>query len=211
MPAQVSETFVLRSFPFKEGDLIVSFLTREQGKLRGVAKRARRPKSPFGAGLERLSHVRMAYYQRENAELVTLTSCELIDSTFAMQADYERSLALDFLTEVTEHLLPPHEANEKFFRLLLSVLEFIRSGGSFWAAITYFALWAVRLSGFLPDLRVTTDSAEVATEMFAQPVGGLTPREWSKTTCADLRRALIRAMEQHVERRFLTAPLLEAL
>jgi recombinational DNA repair protein (RecF pathway) len=37
-----------------------------------VAKRARRPKSPFGAGLERLSHVRVAYFQRETRELVNL-------------------------------------------------------------------------------------------------------------------------------------------
>ncbi len=63
MPARVSETFVLRTYPFREADLIVSFFTRDQGKMRGVARRARRPKSPFGSGLERLSHVRMAYYR----------------------------------------------------------------------------------------------------------------------------------------------------
>ena len=80
MPTQVSESFILRSYPFREGDLIISFFTREEGKLRGVARRARRPKSPFGAGLERLSHVRLAYFMRENAELANLSSCELIES-----------------------------------------------------------------------------------------------------------------------------------
>ena len=50
MPARVSETFVLRTYPFREADLIVSFFTRDQGKMRGVARRARRPKSPFGSG-----------------------------------------------------------------------------------------------------------------------------------------------------------------
>src|SRR5271169_5294065 len=65
MPARLSEAIVLQTYPFKESDLVVSFLTRDQGKLRGVAKRARRPKSNFGSGLERLSHVRMAYFQRE--------------------------------------------------------------------------------------------------------------------------------------------------
>jgi hypothetical protein len=49
MPAQVSETFVLRTYPFREADLIVSFFTRDQGKLRGVARRVRRP-SAFGSG-----------------------------------------------------------------------------------------------------------------------------------------------------------------
>jgi DNA repair protein RecO (recombination protein O) len=35
-------------------------------------------------------------------------------------------VALDFLTEVTEQVLPDHEPNEKFFRLLLAVVEEIR-------------------------------------------------------------------------------------
>jgi len=66
MPARVSEAFVLQTYPFREADLIVSFLTRDLGKLRGVARRARRPKSGFGSGLERLSRIRMSYFQREN-------------------------------------------------------------------------------------------------------------------------------------------------
>ena len=118
MPACVSEAFVLRTYPLKEADLVVSFFTRDQGKLRGVAKRARRPKSTFGAGLERLSHVRMAYFQRETRELVNLDSCELIHSQFDLVSDYWTSVALDYFAEVTEQLLPSAEPNEKFFRLL---------------------------------------------------------------------------------------------
>ena len=156
MPARVSDTFVLRTYPYKEADLIVSFFTRDQGKLRGAARRARRPKSPFGSGLERLSQVRMAYIQRENAELVTLTGCELIESQFSLQSDYTRGLALDFFTEVTEQLLPSHEPNEKFYRLLASVLEYLHNDGDVWAAVSYFSLWAVRLAGVLPEMRVRT-------------------------------------------------------
>jgi len=211
MPAQVSETFVLRTYPFREADLIVSFFTRDLGKLRGVARRARKPKSPFGSGLERLSHVRMAYFQRENAELANLMGCELIQSQFDLGSDYARGVALDFFTETADHLLPPHEPSEKFFRLMIAVLVFLRSGGDVWAGVLYFSLWSVRLVGILPDLRISQESADIAEEMLATPIGALTPREWTKSTAADLRRALVRTMEQHVERKFLTVPLLEAL
>ena len=210
MPAQVSETFVLRTYPFREADLIVSFFTRDQGKLRGVARRARRPKSAFGSGLERLSQVRMAYFLRENAELANLTSCELIDSQFGLQADYTCSLALDYFTEVTDQLMPPHEPNEKYFRLLKATLEFLRSGGSVWSAVDYFTIWSVRLAGVLPELRVSRETVEIVEEMFVKGLHDLTPRTWTKTTLSGLRRNLIRAMEQHVERKFLTVPLLEA-
>jgi DNA repair protein RecO (recombination protein O) len=179
--------------------------------LRGVGRRARRPKSPFGSGLERLSYVRMSYFQRENAELVSLTGCELIDSQFALQSDYARSVALDYFTEVAEQLLPAHEPNEKFFRLMIAVLAFLRSGGEVWPAVAYFSLWAVRLTGILPDLRLGRESGEIAREMIEQPLSNLAPRTWSKATASDLRRVLIRTMEQHVERKFLTVPLLESL
>jgi DNA repair protein RecO (recombination protein O) len=156
VPACVSEALVLRTYPLKEADLVVSFLTRDQGKLRGVARRARRPKSAFGAGLERLSHVRLAYFQRETRELVNLDSCELIHSQFGLASDYRASVALDFFAEVAEQLLPSAEPGEKFFRLLLAVLEHLKAGGggAVWPAVTYFSLWAVRLSGWLPELGV---------------------------------------------------------
>ena len=80
MPARMSESFILQTYPFREADLVVSFLTRDQGKLRGVARRARRPKSSFGSGLERLSHVTVSYDQKEHRELVSLNSCQLLHS-----------------------------------------------------------------------------------------------------------------------------------
>jgi DNA repair protein RecO (recombination protein O) len=156
MPARVSEAFVIQTYPLQESDLIVSFLARDLGKLRGVAKRARRPKSPFGAGLQRLTRVRLSYFQKENRELVNLDGCDLIQSQFALAGDYEISVALDFLAEISEQLLPPAEPNEKFFRLLAAALDHLHSNqpGAAWLAITYFALWALRLSGFLPELHV---------------------------------------------------------
>jgi len=167
VPARVSEALVLRTYPLKEADLVVSFLTRDQGKLRGVAKRARRPKSPFGAGLERLSYVRMSYFQRETRELVTLDSCELIRSQFDLVSDYRAGVALDYFAEVSEQMLPAAEPNEKFFRLLLAVLDYLRPGGDTeaagraWRAVTYFSLWALRLSGWLPELHVCLECGSV--------------------------------------------------
>jgi DNA repair protein RecO (recombination protein O) len=212
VPARVSEALVLRTFPLKESDLIVSFLARDQGKLRGVAKRARRPKSPFGSGLERLSQVKMFYFQRETRELVNLDSCELIHSQFTLAPDYAAGVALDVMAEVSEQLLPPAEPSERFFRLLVAALDFLRARGAegVWQDTNYFLLWAVRLSGILPELRVAAESMEIAEEMLYTPVGRLTPRTWTRETAADLRRLLVRAIEEHIERRLVTVPLLEA-
>ena len=213
MPARISEAFTLRTYPYKEADLIVSFFTRDQGKMRGIARRAKRLKSNFGSGLERLSQVNLHYYQREGMELVKLDSCELIQSQFGLANNYPAGVALDFFAEVTEQLLPAAEPNEKFFRLLIAVLEYLRARPEegLWAAVTYFSLWAVRLSGFLENPRVTAESRSIAEEMLRTPVGKLSERQWTRETALDLRRSLVRSMEGHMERKLYTASVLETL
>ncbi len=218
MPARVSETYVLRTYPFRESDLIVNFFTRDQGKLRGVAYRARKPKSSFGSGLERLSLVNLSYSQKETRELVNLNGCDLLQSQFDLLNDFDASVALDYVAEVSDHLLPPHEPNERFFRLLTAILDFMheRSPGAIWAAVTYFSLWATRLSGFLPDLasedrQMSPASRELASIMLRSHIAELPTCSWTKDTALDLRRFLVRQMEEHVERRFHTPPMLEAL
>ena len=100
--------------------------------------------------------MRFSYYQRETRELVNLDSCDLIRSQFNLLSDYTAGVALDFMAEVCEHLLPPEEANDKFFRLLAAVLDCFQQSrdrqGAVWCGTTYFSFWAVRLSGWLPAL-----------------------------------------------------------
>ncbi len=219
MAARVSETYVLRTYPFRESDLIVSFFTRDQGKLRGVARRARRPKSSFGSGLERLSLVNLSYSQKETRELVNLNSCDLLQSQFDLLKDFDASVALDYVAEICEHMLPPHEPNERFFRLITTVLSYMHehAPGAIWAAITYFSLWATRLSGFLPDLAshpdrsLSSSSRNLAGEMLRMHIAEVPAQAWNRDTALDLRRFLIRQMEEHAERRFNTPLLLEGL
>jgi DNA repair protein RecO (recombination protein O) len=195
MPARVSEAFVLQTWPFKEGDLIVSFLTRDSGKLRGVARRARRPKSGFGSGLERLSHIKMSYFQRENRELVNIDSCDLLHSQFGMLNDFASACALDFVAEVSEQLLPAAETNEKYFRLVTAILEHLRSAGpsAVWKAVTYFSVWAVRLAGMLPELHVCLGCGtylENEPGDAEHPERAFFSRQRTGLYCHDCRRAL---------------------
>ena len=87
----------------------------------------------------------------------------------------------------------------------------VRDQGRAWSTVTYFTVWTVRLLGLWPEARVSDETVEIVHEMFERPITALAPRAWSKNTAGDLRRVLIRTMEQHAERRFLTVSLLEAL
>ena len=88
MPLRESEAVVLRSYPLGEADRLVSLLSRSMGRIRGVARGARRPKSRFGSTLETLSHIQVWFYERETRELVRINQCELLESFLDVQKDY---------------------------------------------------------------------------------------------------------------------------
>jgi DNA repair protein RecO (recombination protein O) len=151
MPLKESEAIVLRSFPLGEGDRLVSFLSRSEGRLKGVARGAQRLKSQFGSTLEPLSHIRIWFYERETRELVRINQCELLESFFAAQSDYTTSLALALVSEIVETVLPEREATDSVFRLTLLVSRALAQAAGIWLPLTYFALWATRFAGWLPS------------------------------------------------------------
>ena len=152
MPVRETEAIILRTYPLREADKIVSFFSRGGGRTRGVARNARRSVKRFGAALERLSHVRVRYFEQEARDLVRLESCELLQSFFETQSDYGAGVAFSYVAEVCEQLLPEREANDAFFRLVLLVMKEIGRTGAIWRPLTYFDLWAVNLAGFRPPL-----------------------------------------------------------
>ena len=109
MPVHESEAIILQSYPLGEADRIVSFFSRGAGRLRGVAKGARRTKSRFGSTLERLSHIRIWYYERETRDLVRINQSELIESFMVAHADYDTSVAFSLFSEISEMVLPERE------------------------------------------------------------------------------------------------------
>jgi DNA repair protein RecO (recombination protein O) len=152
MPVYESEAIVLQSYPLGEADRLVSFFSRTMGRMRGVAAGARKSKSRFGSTLERLSHIRIWYYERENRELVRINQCDMIESFMDAFRDYDASVALSLFSEITEAVLPDREAADANFRLLLLAAQTVKRTGRSELPLAYFALWTVKLGGWLPSL-----------------------------------------------------------
>src|SRR5665213_4024491 len=145
-----SEAIVLRAWPFQEADLLVSLFTREQGRIKGVARHAMRSRRRFGGALEPMTHVRATYAERPRQELVRLDAFEIISSPLTRPIDYARTAALQLVAEVLEEALPEQAPEDTVFRLALAVLEEIQVGRVS-LPVTYFALWMNRLMGWMPE------------------------------------------------------------
>ena len=141
----------MRTWPVHEADQIVSLFTRDYGKIRGVAKAAARSRRRFGGALEPMTHVRASYAEKPRQDLVRLDSFDIVTSPLSQPVDYPRAAALAFFAEVLEATLPDHDPQDDIFRLLVAVLAYTRTK-SVWMPVTYFALWTIKLLGWLPDL-----------------------------------------------------------
>lgn len=244
MPKQ-SEALILRTYPFHEADLLVTLFTRAEGKVRGVAKSAKRSKRRFGGALEPLTHVVAHWEEREKQDLARLDSCDVIASPLATEVTYPRVVALSYVAEVIDQLLPDHEPSDDIFRLALSVIRRLQ-GDSLWMPLTYFDLWMVRLIGLLPDLshctacgatlngsrayfhaladgllcardkrlastEISVDSRTLAAEMFRAPLESFDGPPWPRQRAADLRKFLAQRIQRHIEKKLVTATMLEKL
>jgi DNA repair protein RecO (recombination protein O) len=243
MASRESEAIVLRTYPMREADLLVTLFTRVEGKVRGVARSAKKSKRRFGGALEPMTYVRAFYDVRERQELVRLDACEVLASPMATEVSYARSVGLAHLAEVLDELLPDREANDAIFRLTLSVLQ-VLTGDEIWMPVTYFELWMTRLVGLLPELtecgacgknlngsraffhaladglmciddkrlassELLIESRMLAAQMFRSPVEGFVGMPWPKAQGADLRKFLIQILQRHLEKKIVTAGMLE--
>ena len=171
MPTRESEALILRSYPYQEAGLIVVFMTRDRGKLRGVARGVRGLKSTYGASLERLSHSHMHYEQKDSQELVKIKHAELLGSSRLFKSDYTTTVILDAIADTADRLLIDEDPNEGYFRLMLHILDEIQAcidkklptdqiEEIAKRVMLYFLMWSMRINGWLPPLDCCIESGQ---------------------------------------------------
>ncbi len=245
MALKESEAIVLRTYPLRESDLLVTLFTRLEGKVKGVARAAKKSKRRFGGALEPMTYVRAVYDERERQELVRLDACEVIESPMTGEVTYARATALAHVAELLDQLMPDREASDAVFRLTLAVLAEL-SGRALWMPVTYFELWMTRLMGFLPEFsecavcgraltgtraywhaladglvcaddkriassEMSPESRVIAAQMLRSRASEFAGIEWPKVLGADLRKFLVQVLERHIEKKLVTAGMLEKI
>jgi DNA repair protein RecO (recombination protein O) len=226
------EAIVLRTWPFHEADLLVSLFTRDQGKVKGVARHALKSRRRFGGALEH-------YTERPKQDLVRLDQFEILWSPLTAPIETLRLAALQLVTEVLEEAMPDQAHDDNIYRLAVTVLTSLRSE-SVYLPTLYFCLWMNRLMGWMPELghcaacgldlrnqavywsptadgvtchddrrpgsrALTAASVAESHRIFRTPLADLLTEPWPPTRSADLRAFAIATLERHLERRLRSA------
>lgn len=149
MPLYSAEALILRTYKLKETDQIVVFLTRDRGKKRGVARGARNSRKRFGAALQPLTEVRVAYVEHEGRELVALNYADIVRSPMSLPPDAIAHVS--YVAELLDEWAQDADADERLFRLGTSVLDALGAGAPVEPLLRYFECWLLRLQGLYPE------------------------------------------------------------
>jgi len=145
------EAFVLETHALGEADLIVTLFSEQHGKVRAVARAARRSRRRFGGKLQPLTRLRASWTGHAGRDLQRLEGAELLRSFAEMQADPLRQAACAVLAELTQAFAHEGQADADLFRLVAAVLEALEGGGGPAPLLRYFEYWTLRVHGLLPD------------------------------------------------------------
>ncbi|MEZ5333366.1 MAG: DNA repair protein RecO [Thermoanaerobaculia bacterium] len=148
-----SDAILLDVFDLQEHDRIVTLLTPERGKLRGVARGARRKYSRFAGNLQPLAKARVTWFLKEGRDLARISGVDLIRPVHRLQQDLEGILLGACLAGQALEFAQENEPSHHLYRLLDSTLEALLAGVDRHVAMRYFEVWVLRLAGLFPPPR----------------------------------------------------------
>jgi len=157
MPLHTGEALVLRTYRLGESDRLVVMLTRDRGKKRGVARGGMRSRKRFGGALEPFTHVRVAYQEREQRDLVRLDYADVLGSPLLAGGD--ACTYASYFAELLDEWAPENDPQERLYRLGVAVLDAMRTGVGAERLARYFEYWLLRLQGVYPSIQACPQCA----------------------------------------------------
>jgi DNA repair protein RecO (recombination protein O) len=148
-----ADAILLDAFDLQERDRIVTFLTSQHGRKRGVARGARAKYSRFAGQLQPLSKVAVHWFEKEGRDLVRIESIELMRPCRSLLEDLDGILLASYLAEHLVCFAQEDEDSESLYRLLDGTLGWLDQGVDRDLAARYFEVWVLRLAGIFPPPR----------------------------------------------------------
>ena len=152
MAVLTDEAIVLGARAYSNTSLIVTFLTKEQGKVRLVARGVRSAKSRLGVALEPASESHLEWSRRGGSDLGTMRKCETTRVYQRLWKDYEAMRVASRLLKILDVVLGVGEGEGAHFRLLKSSLETLETGASTAGMEGIFLLMLLKTMGLGPGL-----------------------------------------------------------
>jgi DNA repair protein RecO (recombination protein O) len=153
MKTRISPSIIMRTKKFGESDLFVSFFTQDRGRLKGIAKGARRSKKRFVNCFDVFSLVNLEYGSGREGDLHFLQSGKLIQGYPGLRRDLDGLSRASYMIELTEILFPWGVVDQEMFDVLRDSLGMLCKAARKDIVLLLFELRAMTLGGFGINLR----------------------------------------------------------
>jgi DNA repair protein RecO (recombination protein O) len=171
----ITPAVVVRTRAFGESDKIVTFLTRDLGKIAGIAKGAQRSKRRFVNVLEPFTHVEVTLRLRSGSDLAFVNACVLRDAPITIARDLVKFAYASYVLELTDRMVREREAGPETYELIRDAIALLEAGDAEPGVLRAFELHLLRLTGYEPELdrcRRCATAATAGTTMYVHPARG---------------------------------------
>ena len=186
MPFYTTNAIVIRSHHYGESDKIVTFFTKDFGKIKGIAKGARRSKKRFQNALGLFSHLHLLFFDREGMGLVRADNCDILHTFPKIREDLKKIFYGNYYLELVNEMAGEREAHAEAFDLLLSFLTTLETTPPQEEQLRMFEIRTLSLFGYRPNMRRCSlckrdwsDLNEVSSVFFSLERGALVCRQCS--------------------------------
>ena len=146
-----ADSIVLRHSDWGEADRLLTLYTRELGKVRAIAKGARKMTSRKAGHIEPFTHVRLQL--AKGRDLFIVTQAETIDSYQPLREDLTKTGYAAYVIELLDRFVPDEEASTPtLFRLLTETLSRLAVENEAWLPVRYYEMRLLDFLGFRPQL-----------------------------------------------------------
>lgn len=153
MPLHRTEGIVLKNIDYSETSKIVTLLTPDRGKIAGLVKGAKRPRSRFGSSLEPITHIELLFYEKRDRPLRNVTQTDIIESFGSIKGDFDRLAYAGYFVELCDRFVQEGEESGDVFSFMLESLRLLCEWkGALELLATGFGLRFLALAGFAPVL-----------------------------------------------------------
>ena len=171
----LTPAIVIRARAFGESDKIVTFLTRDLGKIAGIAKGAKRSRRRFVNVLEPFTHVDVRLRQRPHGDLAFVVACELRDAFHTFARDLAKFAHASYVLELADRMVGGREAGRETYELVRDALARLDRAPAEAGVLRAFELQLLGLTGYEPPLdrcRGCALAVADAAQVFVHPARG---------------------------------------
>lgn len=150
MNIQQTEAIILQTEDYGESDRLITFYTKFGGKLKGIAKGARKSRKRFVNAFEPCSLVDLTY--KSSRSLAWIDACKLIEPHLTLRSDLQRWAGAALALEIMLEMVAAGDPDQDLFFLLRDTLARLAEGRDPKNILSLFLIRFLHTTGYLPAL-----------------------------------------------------------